>query len=94
MQVFPSWVYRQQSKNIKERSQKCVHRYHNKSIEQHDELVKKVKENPKTLFVIVADEAHVAPTKPTAAPIKPTQGQWSFLYILNVLSMFLFYIHF
>ncbi len=51
---------------MREKAKKHVNKYHRVSIDQHWELVKKVKENPRTLFVIVADEAHVAPTKPNA----------------------------
>ncbi len=39
-----------------------VHKYHYTTLATHNKLLKRVEENPRTLFVIVADEAHVAIT--------------------------------
>ncbi len=40
-----------------------VHKYHYTSLKDHEKLLKMVEENQRTLFVIIADEAHVAITK-------------------------------
>ena len=41
-----------------------VHKYHYKTLEYHEKFLKMVEseENKRTLFVVVADEAHIAIT--------------------------------
>ena len=39
-----------------------VQKYHYTTLATHQKLLKRVEENPRTLFMIVADEAHVAIT--------------------------------
>ena len=63
-EVFPPSMYNKSSwKTLKEKAQKHVKKYINTSLESHRELMKRVKSNPRKLFLIVADEAHVAITK-------------------------------
>ena len=63
-EVFPRSLYSKSSwKTMKEEADKRVKKYHMSSLASHKELVERVKSNPRTLFLIVADEAHVAITK-------------------------------
>ncbi len=50
-------------KELRQKALGKVGKYHVKTIKMHQRLVDKVKDNPRTLFLIVADEAHVAVTK-------------------------------
>ena len=63
-EVFPRSLYNKSSwKTMKEEADKRVKKYHISSLPSHKELLDRVKSNPRTLFLIVADEAHVAITK-------------------------------
>ena len=62
-EVFPPSMYKSSWKTMKEEADKKVKKYHMSSLTSHKELVERVESNPRTLFLIVADEAHVAITK-------------------------------
>ncbi len=65
MQVLSPDVYRKESKEIEEEARSKVHKYHFKTLEYHEKFLNMVesKDKQRTLFVIVADEAHIAITK-------------------------------
>ena len=63
-EVLSPEIYKSSWKTRGREALSKVKKYHAETIHStHRDLVKEVESNPKTLFLIVADEAHVAITK-------------------------------
>ncbi len=65
MEVFPRETYKKTKREIRKEAESKVKKYRPETISTHKKLMKRVEdpENERTLFLIVADEAHVAVTK-------------------------------
>ncbi len=60
--MLPPEVYKRAIYEVSKEARSKVHKYHYTTLPKHQELLKRVENNPRTLFVIVADEAHAAIT--------------------------------
>ena len=64
-ECFPRSTYRCRSKELYKTASNKVWKFTVENIKHHNDLLKDVKANPDTLYLIVADEAHSAITKET-----------------------------
>ena len=61
-------------KTLREAARTCVYKYHHTSLDAHEALMREVRNNPRTFYLIIADEAHWGPTsKATDKDTKPKE---------------------